>query len=106
MNFAIVCMFGKDLSTSRQKTKTRKTALKGQLISKCPFGQKTSSKKPTKYFWISALKFFVPSLWLPGSFWGLPVGFLIYDITYYVPKKPKKLPGSPKEATKNFRTLM
>jgi len=23
---------------------------KGQLISKCPFGVKTSSKKPTKFF--------------------------------------------------------
>ena len=28
------------------------------------------------------------------TFWGLPVGFLMYDITYYVPRKPKKLPGS------------
>ena len=25
-------------------------AVKGQLISKCPFGVKTSSKKPTKFF--------------------------------------------------------
>ena len=72
---------------------------KGQLISKCPFGRKTSPKKPTKNFWISALKFFVASLGLPGSFWGLPVGFLMYDITYYVPRKPKKLPESPQVAT-------
>ena len=59
---------------------TSKAALdqlaKGQLISKCPFGQKTSSKKRKKYFWISALKF----LKLPGSFWGLPVGFLIDSV--------------------------
>jgi hypothetical protein len=27
-----------------------RTALKGQLISKCSFGVKTSSKKPTKFF--------------------------------------------------------
>ena len=44
---------------------TSKAALdqlaKGQLISKCPFGQKTSSKKRKKYFWISALNFFVAS---------------------------------------------
>ena len=47
------------------------------------------------------LKFFVASLGIPGSFWGLPVGFLMYDITYYVPRKPKKLPGSPLKAKKN-----
>ena len=76
---------------------------KGQIISKCPFGVKTSSKKPTKYFWISALKFYVPSWGLPGSFLRLPVGFLIHDITYQVPRKLKKLPGSPQEGTKNFR---
>ena len=29
-------------------------------------------KYQQKYFWISALKFFV-------AFWGLPVGFHIYD---------------------------
>ena len=59
---------------------TSKAALdqlaKGQLISKCPFGQKTSSKKRKKYFWISALKF----LKLPGSFLWLPVGFLIDSV--------------------------
>jgi hypothetical protein len=31
---------------------------------------------------ISALKVFIASLGLPGSFFGLPVGFLINDITY------------------------
>jgi hypothetical protein len=31
---------------------------------------------------ISALKFFVASWGLPGSFLGLPAGFLVYDITY------------------------
>jgi hypothetical protein len=31
---------------------------------------------------ISALKVFIASLGLPGSFLGLPVGFLINDTTY------------------------
>ena len=31
---------------------------------------------------ISALKFFVAFLGLPGSFFGVPVGFLINGITY------------------------
>ena len=45
---------------------------------------------------ISALKVFIASLGLPGSFWGLPVGFLIYCLlTKYL--------GSPQEATKKFR---
>ena len=51
---------------------------KGQLISKCLYEKSVSSKIPTKYFWISALKFFVAS-W---KLFGLPVGFLVYDITY------------------------
>ena len=32
---------------------------KGQLISKFLFDAIVSTKKPTKYFWISVLKFFV-----------------------------------------------
>ena len=55
---------------------------KGQLISKCPFGIIVWTKYQRNYFWISALKFFVSSWGLPGSFLGLPVGFLVYDITY------------------------
>ena len=55
---------------------------KDQLISKCPFGIVVWTKNQRNYFWISALKFFVPSWGLPGSFLGLPVGFLVYDITY------------------------
>ena len=43
---------------------------KGQLISKCLFDAIVSTKKPTKYFWISALKFFVASWELLGSFLG------------------------------------
>ena len=55
---------------------------KGQLISKCPFGIIVWTKYQRNYFWISALNFFVASWGLPGSFLGLPVGFLAYDITY------------------------
>ena len=42
---------------------------KGQLISKFPYEKPVSSKYQRKYFWISALKFFV-------AFWGLPGSFL------------------------------
>ena len=55
---------------------------KGQLISECPFGIIVWTKYQRNYFWISALKFFVPSWGLPGSFLGLPVGFFFNDITY------------------------
>jgi hypothetical protein len=43
-------------------------APKGQLISKCPFGVKTSSKKPTKLFLDFCPDFFAASWGLPGSF--------------------------------------
>jgi hypothetical protein len=55
---------------------------KVQLISKCPFGIIVWTKYQRNYFWISALKFFVPSWGLPGSFLGLPLGFLVDDIKY------------------------
>ena len=42
---------------------------------------------------ISALRVFIASLGLPGIFFGLSVGFLIYY----------KLPGSPQEVVKKFR---
>ena len=55
---------------------------KGQLISKCPFGIIVWTKIPTKSFLDFCPDFFLPSWGLPGSFLGLPVGFLIHDITY------------------------
>ena len=75
---------------------------KGQLISKCPFGQKTSPKKTKKNldFCPEICCSFLGASWI---FWGLPVGFLVYNITDYVPRKPKKLPESPQEATKKFQ---
>ena len=45
---------------------------------------------------ISALKFFVAS-------WGLPGDLVSNIINREDYRKPKKLPGSPQEATKNFR---
>ena len=48
---------------------------KGQLISECPFGPKLLPTYQRNYCLISALKFFVAS-------WGLPVGFIVYNITY------------------------
>ena len=43
---------------------------KGQLISKCPYENQFHPKYQRKYFWNSALKFFVASWGLPGSFLG------------------------------------
>ena len=40
---------------------------KGQLISKCPYENQFHPKYQRKYFWISALKFFVAFLGLPGT---------------------------------------
>ena len=63
--------------------KYRKVAsTKGQLISKCPFGFIVWTKLPTKIFLNFCPEIFVPSWGLPGSFLGLPAGFLVYDITY------------------------
>ena len=54
-------------------------------------------KYQRKYFWISALKFFVAS-------WGLPGDLVSNMIDKEAYRTPKKIPGSPKEATyKNFQ---
>ena len=52
MNVTIVCTFYVSISSGQQNLiKTyQNEAGKGRLISKCPFGVKTSSKKPTKIF--------------------------------------------------------
>ena len=50
-------------------------------------------KYQRKYFWNSALKFFVASWGLPGDL----VSNIINKEGYW---KPKKLPGSPQKATK------
>ena len=66
-----------------------------------------SSKIPTKLFLNFCPEIFEPSWGLPGSFFGLPVSvwFLVMiHITYQVPRNPKKLPESPQEATKKFRS--
>ena len=56
---------------------------KGQLISKCLFGVIVSTKKNNENIVrISALKVFIVSLGLLGSFLGTLVGFFINDITY------------------------
>ena len=52
---------------------------------------------------ISALKFFVASWGLPGSFLGLPGDLVSNIINKEAYRSPKKLSGSPKEAIKTFR---
>ena len=56
--------------------------LKGQFISKCLWCHRFDQKNNENVVRISALKVFKASLGLPRSFLGLPVGFLINDITY------------------------
>ena len=60
-------------------------------------------KYQQKYFWNSALNFFVASWGASWKLYGLP-GDLVSNIMnkegYW---KSKKQPGSPQKATKNFR---
>ena len=76
---------------------------KGQLISKCPFEKSVSSKIPTKIFLEFCPEIFCSFLGASWKLFGLP-GDLVSNIInkegYW---KPKKLPGSPQKATKNFR---
>ena len=67
---------------------------KGQLISKCLYGVIVSTKIATKR--IFALKVFKASL-------GLHVGFLINDMTYYVPRKPQKASKKPPGRYKKYQ---
>ena len=64
---------------------------KGQLISKYRYEKSVSSKIPTKLFLD-----FCPEIFC--SFVGASLFMILL-----VPRKPKKLPGSPQEATNNFR---
>ena len=60
-------------------------AVKGQLVSKCPYEK---SKIPTKIFLDFCPEFFV-------VFWGLPGGFLGFLWPFLFMTLLKKLPGSP-----------
>ena len=76
---------------------------KGQLISKCPFGFIVWTKNQRNYFWIFVLSFFVASWGLHRSFLGLPVGFLVYDITYLLSyqEAPRKLQKNSRQKSRN-----
>jgi hypothetical protein len=52
---------------------------------------------------ISVLKYFIASLRLPGSFWGLLVGFLIKEITCQVSRKTQKTSRKPLLSYKKFQ---
>jgi hypothetical protein len=68
---------------------------KGQLISKCPFGVKTSSKKTTKLFLDFCPDFFCSFL---GAFWklfelpGELVSNIINKEAYCKPQKASRKP--------------
>ena len=79
-------------------------SFKGQLISKCPYEKSVSSKIPTEIL----LDFFCPEIFCSflGASWkifGLSGDLVSNIINKEAYRKPKKLPGSPHEATKNFR---
>ena len=52
---------------------------------------------------ILALEVFVASWGLPGFFLGLPVGFLIYNITYLL--SPQETPKSFQEARRKLQEI-
>ena len=76
---------------------------KGQLISKCPYEKSVSSNIPMNIFLNFCHEIFCSFLGASWKLFGLP-GDLVSNIInkegYW---KPKKLPGSPQKATKNFR---
>ena len=78
-------------------------AAKSQLISKSAYEKSVSFKIPTKIFLEFCSEIFFSFLGASWKLFGLP-GDLVSNIInkegYW---KPKKLPGSPQKATKNFR---
>ena len=73
---------------------------KGQLISKCPLGVKTSSKKPTELFPEFCPEFFCSFLGASWKLFELPGDLVSNIINKEAQSKPKKLPGCPQEGTK------
>ena len=77
--------------------------VKGQIISECPYEKLVSPKTPKKIFLDFCPEIFCSFLGASWKLFGLP-GDLVSNIInkegYW---KPKKLPGSPQKATKNFR---
>ena len=59
-------------------------------------------KYQKKYFWISALKLFVASWRLPGSFLGIPGDLVSNIIDKEAYRKPRKAFKNPREALKTF----
>ena len=63
-------------------------------------------KYQRKYFWNSALKFFLASWGASWKLFGLPGDLVSNIINKEGYRKPKKLPGSPQEAQgRNFRNI-
>ena len=60
----------------------QQTGSKGQLILLCPYEMIVLSKIPTKLFLDFCPEIFRSFLGASWKLFGLPVGFLIYDITH------------------------
>ena len=76
---------------------------KGQLISKCPYEKSVSSKIPMKLLLDFCPEIFCSFVGASWKLFGLPGDLVSNIIDKEACRKPKKLPGSPQVATKNFR---
>jgi hypothetical protein len=76
---------------------------KGQLISKCPFGVKTSSKKPTKLFLDFCPDFFCSFLGASWKLFELPGDLVSNIINKEAYRKPQKASRKPPGRYKKFQ---
>ena len=89
--------------TTQKISRISALASKGQLISKCPFGIIVWTKIPTKLFLDFCPEIFFTFLGASWKLFGLPGDLWSNIINKEAYRKPKKLSGSPHEATKKFR---
>ena len=76
---------------------------KGQLISKCPFGVKTSSKKPTKLFLNFCPDFFCSFLGASWKLFELPGDLVSNIINKEAYRKPHNASRKPQGSYKKFQ---
>jgi hypothetical protein len=76
---------------------------KGQLISKCPFGVKTSSKKPTELFLYFCPKIFCTFLGASWKLSELPGDLVRNIINKEAYRKPQKASRKPPGRYKKFQ---
>ena len=77
--------------------------IKGQLISKCPFGVKTSSKKPTELFLYFCPEFCYTFLGASWKLFELPGDLVSNIINKEAYRKPQKASRKPPGRYKKFQ---